>query len=152
MQQPVDKTPSAQEVEIFSLTGILKHMMSFVCSYVIFSGKESKHCDKKDVERGTCCSACWARRSAEQLLPKVEKLIKAFHASHALMDASTSLVRKLDVVHASPEYLAVWSLAANHLAVGDYKGPQYDKEFKQLREIAETFQNLINDLDIGVVT
>lgn len=152
MQDPVDKTPSAEEANIFTLTGTLKHMASFGCSHVIFSGRESEHCDKKDIERGACCNSCWARRSAQRYLPQAEALIKAFRAVNTLKDASTSLVAKMDVVHESPDYKAVWGLAANHAAVGAYKGPTYEEELKQLRVTTAQFQQLLKDLDVGVVS
>jgi len=39
-----------------------------------------------------------------------------------------ALIEKMEVIHNNRDYLGVWELWHNHF--GDYKGPQYETEFK----------------------
>jgi hypothetical protein len=49
----------------------------------------------------------------------------------ALQRAATAMVEKIDAIHASPDYQAVWILAAN-LGM-PYRGPDYSGELQALR-------------------
>lgn len=51
----------------------IRTMKGFACEHVLkakFDGvayPDAQHCDKKDLQRGACCNACWARRWAEKM-------------------------------------------------------------------------------------
>ena len=49
-----------------------------------------------------------------------------------LRQAAEALVKKLEVVHADPAYISVWTL--NQLHNGPYRGPIYTEEFNELRK------------------
>jgi hypothetical protein len=94
------------------------------------------------------------RAEADRTLEIVWPLIEKIHAEHAnvcalhqhrwesaeaeagLMSAVLfALVRKLDIVHHSPEYRAVWETAQLH--AGQYAGPQYIEELSDARAVLD---------------
>ena len=48
-----------------------------------------------------------------------------------IRDAAISFVRKLDVIHADPQYQSLWVLTANRGM--PYTGPDYSGEFQSLK-------------------
>jgi len=52
-------------------------------------------------------------------------------AADELLEAAEAMVKRLDLVHAHPDYMGVWTVA--HLHCGQYAGPQYHLEMEALR-------------------
>lgn len=53
----------------------------------------------------------------------------------AIAAAALALVKKIDAIHASPDYEAVWTLASNRGL--PYRGPNYSGELQALRAVLE---------------
>lgn len=53
-------------------------------------------------------------------------------AAPSLKEAAAKLVKKIEAIHSSPEYQAIWTMAAVHGR--RYRGEDYDKELQDLKK------------------
>lgn len=62
---------------------------------------------------------------------QVDKALAIIEERNALRGALAALVRRLDEIHADPDYISVWAIAQVHR--GAYAGPKYDVELEAAR-------------------
>lgn len=68
-------------------------------------------------------------------LAVLEGVFEELDKREAVAAAARALVEKIDAIHASPEYEAVWTLASNRGL--PYRGPNYSGELQALRAVLE---------------
>ena len=69
----------------------------------------------------------------KELNHQKEKNGRLKNENKALLKALKELLERLDFIHLSPEYMAVWEVSQLH--IGQYKGPTYVEAFEQARRV-----------------